>query len=342
MNSMRNKRQNIDEATKHIGDILRICFEHTHDRQALIVADTRTALAGILDEAYKHCLPNAKHLNFDEVSPEQILQELNKLNAGDLAVMVQSTSFRLNEFRIRVELFKRGIKVIEHPHLFRMEGEEIDTYIDSLAYDPNYYRVVGKKLKDKIDQAKKIVIQSDGEQLVYDSTFESTKLNIGDYTGMVNTGGQFPIGEVFSEPKDLEAVNGKIKVFVFGDTEFRVNKPKKPITLVIDHGKIIQAIDSTPEFDLVLEKIRERENDVWVRELGFGMNRAFSDEKTVQDIGTYERMCGMHMSMGTKHTIYKKPNFKQRDAGFHVDIFPVTDQVLIDGEIVYQNGQWIV
>ncbi len=212
---MRSKQQNIDEAKKHIGDIVRICFEHTSDKQSLIVADTRTELAGILDEAYKQCLPNAKHMNFDEVKPDEILQELEKLNAGDFAVMVQSTSFRLNEFRIRVELFKRGIKVIEHPHLFRMEGKEIDIYIDSLAYDPNYYRVIGKKLKDKIDQAKQIVIESDGERLVYESAFETTKLNIGDYTGMVNIGGQFPIGEVFSEPKNLEAVNGKVKVFVF-------------------------------------------------------------------------------------------------------------------------------
>ncbi len=339
---MRSKQQNIDEAKKHIGDIVRICFEHTSDKQSLIVADTRTELAGILDEAYKQCLPNAKHMNFDEVKPDEILQELEKLNAGDFAVMVQSTSFRLNEFRIRVELFKRGIKVIEHPHLFRMEGKEIDIYIDSLAYDPNYYRVIGKKLKDKIDQAKQIVIESDGERLVYESAFETTKLNIGDYTGMVNIGGQFPIGEVFSEPKNLEAVNGKVKVFVFGDTEFRVNKPAKPITLVVNHGKIIQAIDSTPEFDLVLEKIRERETDIWIRELGFGMNRAFSAERTVEDIGTYERMCGTHMSMGTKHTVYKKPNFKQRDAGFHVDIFPVTDRVLVDGEVIYQNEAWCV
>jgi len=332
----------ISSAQKHVGDILHFCFEHTPKQKSLIVADRRTPLAKILDEAYTACLPEAKHIHFDEAKPEYILQELEKLQSGDLAVLIQSTSFRLNEFRIRVELFKKGIKVIEHPHLFRMEGDEINTYIESLAYDPEYYRGVGRKLKEKIDAAKKIIIESGGEKIVYDSNFETTKVNIGDYTGMVNVGGQFPIGEVFSEPKNLEAVNGKVKVFVFGDTEFRVNRPNHPITLTVEHGKITKAENSTPEFDLVLEKIREREKDVWIRELGFGMNRAFSAEKTVQDIGTYERMCGTHMSMGTKHTVYKKPNFKQRDAGFHVDIFPITDRVWVDDLVIYQNGQWTV
>ncbi|MEZ4846875.1 MAG: hypothetical protein R2877_08085 [Bdellovibrionota bacterium] len=330
-------------AQKHIKDILHHCFEHTSDHRALIVADHRTELAKILDEAYKTNLPNAEHIQFDAVTPDDILQSLDRLQAGGLAVLIQSTSFRLNEFRIRVELFKKNIKVIEHPHLFRMSNEDqMKTYIHSLAYDPQYYRGVGLKLKEKIDRASGAVIDSDGEKLVYSSSFESTKLNIGDYTGMNNIGGQFPIGEVFTEPKDLEAVNGRVRIFVFGDTSFCVNKPQKPITLVVEKGRVTDVIDSTPEFDEVIAKIKERDGEVWIRELGFGMNRAFSAENLVDDIGTYERMCGTHMSLGTKHTIYKKPNFKQRDNGFHVDVFPVTHKVLLDNETIYQDGQWIV
>ena len=44
------------------------------------------------------------------------------LSASDLVVLIQSTSFRLDAFRIRVELFKQSLKVIEHPHLSRMHG----------------------------------------------------------------------------------------------------------------------------------------------------------------------------------------------------------------------------
>jgi hypothetical protein len=39
-------------------------------------------------------------------------------------VLVQSTSFRMDAYRIRIELFKRGLKVIEHVHLSRMPGEQ--------------------------------------------------------------------------------------------------------------------------------------------------------------------------------------------------------------------------
>jgi aminopeptidase len=331
------------KAQKHIGDILQHCFNHSSAHKAIVVSDHRTDLAKILDRAYVANVPDAKHILFDEVQPEEILQEFEKLAANDLVILIQSTSFRLNEFRIRVELFKRQIKVIEHPHLFRMSNEhQVETYVESLAYDPNYYRGVGLKLKEKIDCASSAVIDSDGETLVYSSPFESTKLNIGDYTGMNNVGGQFPIGEVFTEPKDLEALNGRVRIFVFGDTSFCVNKPEKPITLVIEKGRITNVENSTPEFDEVIAKIKERDGEVWIRELGFGMNRAFSATNLVDDIGTYERMCGTHMSLGTKHTIYKKPNFKQRDNGFHVDVFPVTHKVTLDNETIYQNGQWTV
>ena len=50
------------------------------------------------------------------------------------------------------------------------------------------------------------MVDSGGEQLVFASPFESAKLNIGDYSGMNNIGGQFPLGEVFTEAQDLEAV----------------------------------------------------------------------------------------------------------------------------------------
>jgi aminopeptidase len=333
----------IQLAQKHIQNILHYCFEHSDAHQALVVADHRCPLAKILDEAYRANLPKAKHINFDETSPDEVLKLLDQMQAKDLVVLIQSTSFRLNEFRIRVELFKKQIKVIEHPHLFRMSNDhQVQTYVESLAYDPKYYRGVGLKLKEKIDQASSAVIDSDGEQLIYSSPFESTKLNIGDYTGMVNVGGQFPIGEVFTEPKDLEAVNGRVRIFIFGDTSFCVNKPKTPITLVIEKGRVTGVENSTPEFDEVIAKIKERDGEVWIRELGFGMNRAFSADNLVDDIGTYERMCGTHMSLGTKHTIYKKPNFKQRDNGFHVDVFPITHKVLLDQETIYQDGAWTV
>jgi aminopeptidase len=327
--------------TQNIADILRLSMLHSSQHDAVIVYDAQCDLAMALTAAYRHCLPDATYIDFDTVTPEIILDAFKPLATSDLVVLIQTTSFRLEAFRIRVELFKRGLKVIEHVHLGRLPGTQALHYITSLAYDPAYYHIVGKALKQKIDQAKFGIVDSGGEKLVFASPFEDAKLNIGDYSGMRNMGGQFPIGEVFTEAQDLQAVNGRVRIFVFGDTNFRVNRPTNPITLVIDKGRVVAAIDSTPEFDIVLANIRAEEGEVWLRELGFGMNRAFSRENLVDDIGTYERMCGIHLSLGAKHGVYNKPNFKRKDTKFHVDVFAITESVLLDDEVVYRNGAWL-
>jgi len=136
----------------------------------------------------------------------------------------------------------------------------------------------------------------------------------------------------------------------FADIDFMLNRPPKPITLIVERGRITDASDSTPEFEKVLANIRADEGEVWIRELGFGMNRAFTQERMVRDIGTLERMCGIHLSLGAKHAVYKKPHFggdgrfgrDGRDGKHHVDVFVVTESVLLDGEAVFKDGAWVV
>lgn len=332
----------IDTAERHLRDILAQAIKYTPEQKALVVFDTQCQLAIALTEAYRRCLPEAMFVDFNLVTPEDIIAKFAALAPSDLVVLIQSTNFRLNAFRIRVELFNQSLKVIEHPHLSRMKGIECSYYIESLAYDANYFRGTGKALKRRIDTASRGVVDSDGEQLIFDSPFESAKLNVGDYSEMKNVGGQFPIGEVFTEAQDLEAVNGRVRLFAFGDTTFSVNKLDKPITLVVNKGRVTDVIDSTPEFDTVLANIRADEGEVWLRELGFGLNRAFTRAKTVTDIGTYERMCGIHLSLGAKHAIYNKPNIRRATARHHVDVFAVTKFVYLDDELVYQEGEWQV
>ena len=331
----------VTTAAAHINDIIHTVFNHSDAHNAVVVFDTDCELSLVLSEAYRACLPAATFINFNQSTPDAVLATLAPLVAHDLVVLIQSTSFRLEAFRIRVELFKRQLKVIEHPHLARMQGEQVGYYIDALAYDSNYYRGVGRSLKALIDDAPHGVIDSGGEFLTYASPFESAKLNIGDYTDMTNIGGQFPIGEVFTEAQDLTAVNGRVRIFVFGDTNFRVNQPATPITLIISGGQVVDAENSTAEFDQVLTNIRADEGVVSLRELGFGMNRAFSKTRTVSDIGTYERMCGIHLSLGAKHGVYTKPGFKRKDARFHIDVFAVTDAVFLGDVQVYADGRWL-
>ena len=334
-------------ASQHLKDILKEVFHHQAPHQALVVFDTQSELSRLLSDAYKIALPDAQFIDFDKHTPAQIHAEFAKLHASDLVVLVQSTNFRLEAFRIRVELFKRGLKVIEHPHLSRMVGDEVAVYVDALAYDGAYFRGVGQGLKTIIDSAKGGVLDSGGAthpgaRLVFGSAFESAKLNVGDYRAMPNTGGQFPIGEVFTEAQNLEAVNGRVRIFAFGDTAFKVNRPATPITLIVEKGQVVATENSTAEFDTVLANIRADEEVVWLREIGFGLNRAFTQDRTVSDIGTYERMCGMHLSLGAKHGIYPKPGFKRNDGKHHVDVFAVTECLTLDDKVVYRNGAWVV
>jgi len=329
-------------AAAHVRDMLTYSIQHNSAQRALVVFDTRSTLAQVLTTAYRACLPDAEFLDFDTQTAEVIIARFAALHAQDLVVLVQSTNFRLDAFRIRVELFKRGLKVIEHPHLGRMQGQEIAIYIDALAYDPAYFRSTGHALKRLIDQASHGMLDTGGAQLEFASPFESAKLNIGDYSDMPNVGGQFPIGEVFTEARDLQAVNGAVRIFVFGDTRFSVNQPTHPITLIIERGQVVAVRDSTPEFDAVLTKIKEDEGVVWVRELGFGLNRAFSKQRTVADIGSFERMCGVHLSLGAKHGVYGKPNFKRGDGKYHVDVFAATESVQLDGRVIFRDGAWCV
>ncbi len=332
-----------DTATGHLRNVLDIVFEHGPQHAAVVVYDLHCPLAETLHAAYRNNLPDARFIDFDAVAPADVLATFAQLAPSSLVVLVQSTNFRLDGFRLRVELFKLGLKVIEHVHLSRMTGSQCEHYIEALSYDSSYYRGLGRALKARIDSAPGAVVDSgNGARLVFDSPLESAKLNIGDYSGMNNIGGQFPIGEVFTEARDLEAVSGRVRIHVFGDTHYLVNRPDTPITLIVDKGRVVGTEDATPEFTAMLAIITRDEGEVWLRELGFGMNRAFTRERRVDDIGTYERMCGIHLSLGAKHGVYAKPGFKRKDARYHVDVFAVTEAVHLGEHQVYRDGAWQV
>ena len=334
--------EKVSDAERHVNDIVRLAVMYDDAHAALVVFDRRSDLAATLEHAYRQALPAAGFIEFDDVEPADVMAAFEMLAPQSLVVLIQTTGFRLDAYRLRIELFKRDLKVIEHVHLSRMPGVEALYYLDSLAYDPDYYRGVGKALKERIDRARRAVVDSDGAQLVFDSPLEQAKLNVGDYAGMKNVGGQFPIGEVFTEARNLEAVNGRVRIGVFGDTAFAANRPEQPITLVVEKGRVVDVVDSTPAFDDVLAKIRADEGEVWLRELGFGLNRAFSVERFVSDVGTYERMCGIHLSLGAKHGVYSKPGIRRKEARYHVDVFAITKAVYLDDVQVYQDGAWMI
>ncbi len=273
------------------------------------------------------------------VTPEQIMERIGLCKSGDLVVVLQSTNFRLNEFRLRIELFARGLKTIEHVHLKRIYEDEFERYIQSLAYDKQMYRPLGQALKTILEASNEVVVNCAGTKLVYPGGMEDVKLNVGDYSNMKNVGGTYPIGEVFTEAKELAKVHGEAMIFGYADQNHLV-KIVEPFKVVIEEGKLILS-EGPEEFQKILDLIREDE-EVHVREFGLGLNPAMGKHAIVADITAYERQRGLHISLGAKHAIYAKPGLNRKHGRYHVDVFVDIETISVDGKNIYENGDFIV
>ena len=151
--------------------------------------------------------------DFYAVPLQHVLQRIGQLKPKDLVVTVQSMAFNFEQYRLRIELFKAGIKNVEHVHLSLIDESQIPNYIDALAFDPTVESPVARRLKAALDNCERVVAKCyGGTELVYEGGMEPALINCGDYTGMENVGGTFPVGEVFTEPKDLAKVNGEAMV----------------------------------------------------------------------------------------------------------------------------------
>ncbi|MEO5927051.1 MAG: hypothetical protein ABIO72_00065 [Patescibacteria group bacterium] len=328
----------ISKATQNLSAVLRDAFEMQPSEAALVIYDTEAPLTRMLTAAYRASLPNGQFVDIATETPEAIIARVDKLKPRDIVILVQSTNFRLNEFRFRIELFKRELKTIEHTHLERLEGDDVETYIDSLAYEKEYYRPLGRALKVKLDKASRVVVECEGTSLVYDGPLEETKLNIGDYTEMKNVGGLFPIGEVFTESRDLATVNGDAMVFAFAGDDHKV-RAHPPFRISVVNG-VLDASEAPEEFQAIVTRIKVEE-DVLVRELGLGLNRAMGKYRLLPDVNSFERQQGVHLSIGAKHAMYAKPGLSKKHGRYHVDIFVDATRVIIDGENVFENGAFL-
>lgn len=329
-------------AITNVTDILAHTVTHDSSHRALVIFDKECGLTQILTEAYRAALPHALFLDFDTTPKESIISAFDDLRQDDLVVLVQSMNFRLDQFRIRLHLFEKGLKVIEHTHLLRNSEDTWQVYINALAYDPAYYRTLGPALKAKLENTTVLRITSkNGAELGVTSGLESPKLNIGDYSGMKNIGGTFPIGEVFTEAKNFSDMNGAVYLYGMAGSDFCINM-HEPFRVDIKEGLVVGWSENAPKtFVDMIELIRPIERTM-IREIGFGLNRAITREHYIQDITAFERILGLHLSIGEKHSVYKKPGITPDKARFHVDVFPVVDTVTADGEVIFQSGKYLV
>jgi hypothetical protein len=327
-------------AVKNLGDTLRLAFEHQPTDPALVVFDDEHELTKLLVEAYRVVLPSAEFLRVADTTGEAIRERFKQMPAGALVVLVQTTNFRLNEFRFRLEIFACNLKTIEHSHLNRQSESQWQTYIESLAYNPTYLRSLGHALKERLGRCKRVTVECGDHRLVFDTPMEEAKLNVGDYAGMKNVGGTFPIGEVFTESQDLGKANGELLIYGLAGADHMV-QIHEPFLATVKEG-IIDAPAGSPQiFQDTIALIRAQERSL-VREIGFGLNPAMDRTRVVNDITAYERMTGLHLSLGEKHGIYKKPGLEPGKTRYHVDVFVAADRILIDDEVIFENGVYTV
>lgn len=328
-------------ATRNIKDTVSLALDHDDTKQTLVIYDTHFGLTEMLTRAYRTVLPHARFLDFDTVSKEEVIAAIDQMKERDLVVLIQTSNFLLNEFRIRLHLFQKKLKVIEHTHLYRNPEAVWDVYVNALAYDPDWYRVIGPKLKTKLETANELRIEAGDATLTVTGGLESPKLNIGDYKGMENIGGTFPIGEVFTESRDFAGMNGSFLIYAYAGGDFMVDM-HTPFRVDVAEGIVVGwAADAPSTFVEIIGSIKAVERPL-IREIGFGLNRAITKERYLPDITAFERILGMHLSLGEKHSVYKKPGIQAHKAKFHVDLFPVVDRALLDGEVIFKSGKYLV
>ncbi len=327
--------------TKNISDIIQLSIEHKPKEKALVIFDTQYGLTNILTQGYRNALPEAHFIDFDTLEKSAIIEAIDAMQPNDLVVLIQSSNFLLNEFRIRLHLFQKKLKVIEHTHLHRNSEDVWDVYINALAYDPKWYRVIGPKLKAKLESTQELRIKGGDVELVVTGGLETPKPNLGDYAGMENIGGTFPIGEVFTESRDFSRMNGSFMIYAYAGGDFSVNM-HQPFRVDVHEGIVVSWQDDAPKsFVDIVEAIKLYERPL-IREIGFGLNRAITRERYLQDITAFERILGMHLSMGEKHSVFKKAGITTHKTKFHVDLFPVADCVTTDGEVIFENGKYLL
>ena len=273
---------------------------------------------------------------------ESIKDELMNLPKGSIVILVQSSNFRLSTFRIRLELFHRGIHVIEHNHLAYIKESEFDTFVDCIQYrTPEYVRLL-EVFTDLFAKAKETrLISIDGSELVF-GPVDRVLGNTGDYSKMEHKWGTLPVGEVLTEALDLKNVNGKCLIDTYPGDDFNI-RICDPFEMVVENGRVLPSPDFPPEFQKLYNMIRDNENDeVLVRELGLGLNPAPTTETPLSDINFHERKIGIHLSIGKKHGLYGKKLPKTEVQRFHIDIFIALESMYVGDVKVFENGNWIV
>ncbi|MCP4522674.1 MAG: hypothetical protein GY828_00480 [Candidatus Gracilibacteria bacterium] len=339
--------ENIIKATQNILEKnLQIGTGFYSESPVVLIYDTDSRLSTAIAEGYKYQiqkLSRGECIYINEIEKDTLIEKLKNLPEFSTVILVQSTNFRLEDFRIRMTLQKQGVGCLEHNHLSYIKETEFDTYIDSIAYRGKEYTRLSGKLKDIADNAQTAkFICSDGSCLNISGGFEDMKQNIGNYSPE-KRGSTLPLGENFSEAFDFDKVNGELSITCYPDSNFNIHFCE-PFTIHIKNSLIECHDEKCPKiFREFLDKIAGNEGGiVYLRELGFGLNPAISNSNPLNDVNAFERKAGFHFSMGKKHGIYRKKFHRKEIQRYHIDVFPDIQSIYFDDMLVFQDGKYVI
>ena len=344
---MNTVKQKFSQATKAILEKnLELLKAPYSEKKIVLVYDLNSPLSKELSEGYIKNLednPNAEIINFNEISKIDLKEKLLSLSENSTVVLVQSTNFRIEDFRIRMSLHKAWVWCLEHNHLGYMKDDEIENYADAIEYRTPYYEQLSQSLKDKADKAETMKIEChDGSVFLLEWGFEDMKQNTWNYEGK-NRWGSFPIGENFNEIIDFSKANGELSIYAFPDENLQVDFVK-PFKIKIDKSLVSSDDPNCPEyFRTILDKIeRDEGGEVMLRELWFGLNPGITRERPLADVNAFERTAWFHVSLWKKHGIYRKKYHRKTTQRYHIDIFPDVKSISLDEEKIFENDKYLI
>ncbi len=334
---------------KNCKDILLTNFKVTEDintNKVLIIYDHGSSLSKLLSLGFENA---SKELNiepgmikFNFENHESIVNEIKEnYSEGDTIILIQTSSFRVSKYRWRKELCDIGFKVAEFAQLGKMLDNEVEPFINALTTDFDHYNSVSNNLVPRLESTSNIkIISTDGSVLKYSGKMDKVIKNTGELWGKKSWSSRYPIGEIITEALDLKDLNGELQAYAFPDFKAQETTFVEPFKCTIKNGFLISH-NGPKEFNELVELIKTENEDslVYVREFGLGLNRNIKRFGRLGDPQSYERVEGMHFSLGMKHGIYHKKlakkfgkKFFQR---FHIDIYVNLDKMYVDDQLVY-------
>lgn len=313
----------------------------------VVLYDEDSPLSRLISTSYisiLHNRPNTVLQKYDENQKQDTIDLLLNLEPGSSVILVQSKSFRLDDFRIRLQLFNNGVGCLEHSHLSYYPPEQEKTFIQSLSWNGEEYARLGEKIGKLLEQSDFIQIHSGKNEVLNFGPMEEAKVNDGLFYTQKNRGGSSICGEVFSESKDLESVSGTLSICCYPNEHFLIQQCP-PFTLTLEKGRITKIDKNAPQefMENIINRVKNGEYDkngdgeVMIREAGFGLNPFISFQNPLNYVSVFERQAGFHISVGKKHNIYRKKFPKDVIQRYHIDIFSDCTKM-----VAIQNGREII